>query len=149
MRKRVVVGNRRGFTLIEVLIAMVVFAIGMLALAAMFVTQARSNVAARGFTAAVNLGQEVHERLRSEPFASGQLAAGAHIPDGAFLPVNPVDEMGTAGGAFPTIYTRAWDVQDGVPAPGPRTLPVTVVWTDEQGASHTVTFSGIRSNEPI
>ena len=40
--------GQRGFTLIEVLIAMSVFAIGMLAMAAMFVTQARCNVAARG-----------------------------------------------------------------------------------------------------
>lgn len=138
--------GQRGFTLIEVLIAMSVFAIGMLAMAAMFVTQARSNVAARGFTAAVNLGQEVHERLRSEPFASAQLTNGAHLPDGIFLPMNSVDEMGTAGGAFPTIYTRSWNVVDGVPAAGQRTITVTVSWTDEQGASHTVTLSGIRSN---
>ena len=66
-------------------------------------------------------------------------------PRRIFLPVNPVDEMGTAGGAFPTIYTLL-ERGGRRPRRGPEDDHRDRFLDGRAGASHTVTLSGIRSN---
>ena len=64
--------NRRsnGFTLIEVLIAMSIFAIGILGLAKMQLSSIHGNASARKFTEAIVAAQSEIESLRLTPFAN-------------------------------------------------------------------------------
>ena len=74
--------NQEGFTLIEVLIAMAIFAVGILALAGLQVTYIGGNASAQMQTEATALGAQVIEHLKSLPFDAAELdsAANPHQP---------------------------------------------------------------------
>jgi len=57
----------RGFTLIETLVAMVVLAVGMLGIAALYIEGLRSGQASVSRTTAVNLAADMADRIRSNP----------------------------------------------------------------------------------
>jgi type IV pilus modification protein PilV len=57
--------NVRGFTILDVLLGILVFAVGMLALASLQTNLTRSSVDANTRTVATNIGEEIIERLRS------------------------------------------------------------------------------------
>ena len=76
--------GERGFTLIEALIAMVVIAIGLMAITNLFVVGAASNTVGNHTTNTTTIATETLERLRNIPFAVGnppvpQLIVGGDI----------------------------------------------------------------------
>jgi type IV pilus modification protein PilV len=73
--------DSRGFTLIEVVIALAVFAIGILAMYSMQVSSINSNGGARKRTEAVSWATNQMEILRTTPYdslANGQAAQGVY-----------------------------------------------------------------------
>jgi prepilin-type N-terminal cleavage/methylation domain-containing protein len=62
-------GGEAGFTLVEVLIAVVVLSFGLMAIANLFAMSTSSNVAARHLTAATTQATEVAEMLKAVPFS--------------------------------------------------------------------------------
>ena len=73
--------DSRGFTLVEVLIALAVFAIGILAIYAMQITATNGSAGARKRTEALSWAANQMEILRTTSFASlasGQTARGAY-----------------------------------------------------------------------
>ncbi|MGA8239090.1 MAG: prepilin-type N-terminal cleavage/methylation domain-containing protein [Desulfobacterales bacterium] len=104
--------NQEGFTLIEVLIAMAIFAVGILALAGLQVTYIGGNASAQMQTEATALGAQVIEQLKSLPFDAVELdsAANPHQPP--------------AGGSGP--YDVQWTVADNTPVNNAKTIDVTV-----------------------
>ena len=77
---RRVVGNRAGFTLVELLVAMMVFAVGMLGLAATAGSVTRMMGGAKRQTIAAAVAQSRLERLRSSPCAS--IVSGSEVVRG-------------------------------------------------------------------
>ncbi|RLC07188.1 MAG: hypothetical protein DRH90_00950 [Deltaproteobacteria bacterium] len=75
---RFVKGNT-GFTLIEVLIALVIFAIGILGVAALQSGSIRGNTSARGVTDIALIATDRLEMLRSLPYDDPALSAGVHV----------------------------------------------------------------------
>ena len=65
-----------GFTLIEVLIALTIFAVGLLAIAAMQTSAIRMNSTGNRLTELSTVGIEKFEQLMSLPSTNAQLAAG-------------------------------------------------------------------------
>jgi type IV pilus assembly protein PilV len=65
-----------GFTLIEVLIAMTIFAVGILGVAAMQLTSVRGNTSAANVTANTFIGEDRVETLMSAAYNSGALGNG-------------------------------------------------------------------------
>ena len=105
-----------GFTLIEVMIAMAILAMGMLAAVSMQYGTARNNAGGNIYTQAKMLAQAQLEILKNQDVDS--LAAGGPYQD----PGNPVDSDGQPGG----IYQRSWTIDTlGV---GARRLTVSVQW---------------------
>jgi type IV pilus assembly protein PilV len=104
--------NQEGFTLIEVCIAMAIFAVGILALAGLQVTYIGGNASAQMQTEATALGAQVIEHLKSLPFDAAELdsAANPHQPP--------------AGGSGP--YDVQWTVADNTPVNNAKTIDVTV-----------------------
>jgi prepilin-type N-terminal cleavage/methylation domain-containing protein len=104
--------NQEGFTLIEVLIAMAIFAVGILALAGLQVTYIGGNASAQMQTEATALGAQVIEHLKSLPFDAAELdsTANPHQPP--------------AGGNGP--YDVRWTVADNTPVNNAKTIDVTV-----------------------
>jgi len=68
--------NNQGFTLIEVLIAVSIFAIGFLAVAAMQITANKSTRRSVEFTEATAIASDRMERLMALPYGDGQLLPG-------------------------------------------------------------------------
>jgi type IV pilus assembly protein PilV len=118
-RHRPLAGNaeQAGLTLIEVLVALVVVSIGLLAIAGMQATAVGANRDARMRTEATALAARTLERLRLLPFDHPDLAAGA-------TPHRRSPQRSSA-------YTLQWTVKDGWPAAGTKTVWVHVSW---QGA---------------
>jgi len=104
--------DRKGFALIEVLMAMVIFTVGILALTGLQITTIRGNAEARMQTEATAFGARVVERLRSLPFGHDDLVTTVHPHS---LP---------ASGSRP--YTVDWTVIADIPVNGTKTVRVTV-----------------------
>ena len=125
--------TRGGFTVIEVLAALTIFAIVAAGLAANSVASIRSNRSSRNLSAASELAQDKMEQLRAlDPAANpADLTAGGHSD-----PANPLNEFGASGGR----YTRTWTVTRNSPAAGLSTVVITVSW--EESGTRTVRLAG-------
>jgi type IV pilus assembly protein PilV len=73
--------DRRGFTLVEVLIAISVFAIGFLAVAAMQITANKSTRRSVEFTEATAIASDRMERLMALSYTDSSLDIGNHPPE--------------------------------------------------------------------
>ncbi|GAI06307.1 unnamed protein product [marine sediment metagenome] len=100
--------DNRGFTLIEVLIAMAIFSIGILAIGSMQVTSINSNARARMHTEGYTWVGNRIERLTTLSYDDDDLTDGDH---------GPVAE-GT--------YAISWTVEDDTPLAGTKTIKVKV-----------------------
>jgi prepilin-type N-terminal cleavage/methylation domain-containing protein len=112
LKRTTIKENQEGFTLIEVLIAMAIFAVGILALAGLQVTYIGGNASAQMQTEATALGAQVIEHLKSLPFDAAELdpSANPHQPP--------------AGGSGP--YDVRWTVTDVPTVNNAKTIDVTV-----------------------
>ncbi len=139
-------GNARhspgGFTLIEILISMALFAIGMLAVAGMFMLQTRGNTFGGGLTVANDLALQQIEQIMNvvPPATLGTLPAA-----GVFAYLN-ADGVGCAAGTTPPCYSRAVSYPGGVGSGPNGTTPVLVAvsWVDQTGGTHSVTMATLK-----
>jgi prepilin-type N-terminal cleavage/methylation domain-containing protein len=111
------VGKQKGLSLIELMIAMSVLAIGMLAAASMQYSAVRNNTTGNVHTQAAMLAKAQLEILKNQDINSAALAPGDYSDP------TPIDENGNPGG----IYNRSWRIDPlGASA---RRIRVTVQWT--------------------
>lgn len=118
--------NNKGFTLIEVLIGLVILAVGLLAIAGMQIASVRGNFFSHYLTQGSYVGQDRLEFLDNLPIGSPELNAGTHN-DGTIT---------VAGIVFTRTYTVAINGDQ-------RRITYTVSWND--GVARTISFSTIRS----
>lgn len=114
-----------GFTVMEVLVAMSIFTIAILGLAASATSIMRANQTSQFHTAAVHLAQDKLEELRSRTVAN---IAGCNLNCD-----NPVPTHQNVA------YTRTWVVTPNFPVAGVSQVAVTVQWIDRAPNSLTVT----------
>jgi type IV pilus assembly protein PilV len=69
---------RRGFTLVEVLVALVVLALGLLGVGKLFVVTIRGNASATSRLAAVNLAADLGDRIRANRTAGSAYAGSSN-----------------------------------------------------------------------
>ena len=98
-----------GFTLIEVLIAVTIFAVGLLAIAAMQTSAIRMNSTGNRLTELSTCGIDKLERLMGLPYSDPQLGAGTQT--------DPVTPDG---------YTVSWTVVPNIPTTNTSTITLTV-----------------------
>jgi type IV pilus assembly protein PilV len=115
-----------GFTLVEILVAMTIFAIGVLGLAAGTMNVLRTNSTSQLSTSAINLAQSKIEELRA---MSAAAFAGLSSPG---------SDTATASGK---TFNRTWQITANSPVAGVTKIDVTVGWTDYTSRSVTVSAS--------
>ena len=122
--------KNRGFTLIEVLIAMAIFAIGILAVASLQLSNTKNNTTGNITTQATMLARQKLEELKTVPDVT-TLTSGTD-------PNNPLDADGNAGG----IYNRQWNVSNPLGGSTSRQISVTVSW-NRRGQNRSVVLESI------
>ncbi len=136
--------REKGFTLLEILIAITILMVGILAVAAMETTAIRGNSFSRDTTEATTWAKDKVEHLMSLPYDDVSLTdqdddadptdlnqVGAGIADyGPETPASP--------------YSLYWNVCRDWPISNTKTIRVIVTWQD-RGATRRVTLTNIKS----
>ena len=123
--------ERRGFTLVELLIGAVILMIGIVAMLSVLVSQSTLNEHARNVTWALNDANRVMERLRQQNSGSGCTTPSAAAPTGfASWDVWLADTTASGGGGKSVQPTPATNELVVLTSSGsdPLTLTVSVCW---------------------
>jgi type IV pilus modification protein PilV len=119
--------NEAGFTMIEVMVAMLLTAIAIIGILALFMTQRKASGYSRHTTEATVLAQDKLEQLRT---LTGAAQTGSDTL---------VDEKGSNAGTG--IYTRTW--QETLVGTAYAEIKATVTW-EEDGDTKSVVLFGRR-----
>jgi prepilin-type N-terminal cleavage/methylation domain-containing protein len=123
--------EQNGFTLLEVIIALFIFSVGLLAVASMQMTAIKGNYFSGTLTEATSWAADQMETLMSLPYADPDLAAGVPHPP----PDDPLKEG---------IYGIEWNVDDDDTTNNTKTITITVDWKD-RGSPRTLVLTGIKA----
>jgi type IV pilus assembly protein PilV len=122
----ILINKSQGFSLIEVLVALIILSISLLALAGLMVTTTKNNSFGNHMTEAATLAQDKLEQLRAVRWEA--------IPEGAST--DPAPQIGSTG----ISYVRNWTVvANGVL----KTITIAVSWQDK--SNHSITLTSILS----
>lgn len=109
--------DKTGFSLLELLMAIVFIGIGVMAVAALFPLATKNVNDGKLLTTALGRAQEKLEELEVAGFASALMTPG-----------NYSDTLGT--------YVRTWAVRDSVPNDGTKMVTVSVEWPAKNGGEN-------------
>ncbi|OPY11068.1 MAG: hypothetical protein A4E66_01436 [Syntrophus sp. PtaB.Bin001] len=124
-----------GFTLIEIMVAIFILTVALIAMAGMTEMVIKENALSKSRTTATILAKSQLEELKNMAYAN--LAGGG--------------DFATADGTIQatlqpnTYFTRTWIVNPGVPNTGSITITVTVTWS-LYGNNRNVTLQTIRTS---
>jgi len=135
------VSEEKGFSLVEMMVAVCIMAIAFAGLATMEIACINGNSIASNVTMGITLAQDKMEELNSvdyndprvadvNPSNNGDLRNATNID----FSETGIDEQGNPGG----MYNRIWNIADDVPTDGQKTIVVLVTWEN-----HTVTVTSI------
>jgi type IV pilus modification protein PilV len=119
--------SNTGFTLIEVLVAMAIFAIAVLGLAMGATSVMRANQTSYNNTLATNLAQDRLEQLKALTVSS--------LPSCPSYATAGCSDTSTTSGV---TFTRSWQIIANSPTTGVNRLDVQVSWTDYMSRSITI-----------
>ncbi|MBI2360367.1 MAG: prepilin-type N-terminal cleavage/methylation domain-containing protein [Deltaproteobacteria bacterium] len=117
-----------GFTLVEILVAMTIFAVAVLGLAIGATSVMRANQTSYFNTVATNLAQDKLEELKATAVAS--------LPSCPSYATSGCSDTRTSLGL---TFSRSWQIIANSPTPGVNRLDVKIDWTDY--ISHSITIS--------
>jgi prepilin-type N-terminal cleavage/methylation domain-containing protein len=137
----------KGFTLIEVLIGLAIFSIGILGVAAMQISATNGNSLAGRITSNMTWAFDRVEELMALPYTDAALSAGNHSVTALNLTTDSdgidndsdgeIDEAGETGN-----ISMQWTVTDDMPMNRTKTIQITVTRTGPRGL-RTVTLTQV------
>lgn len=132
--------DQKGFSLLEVLIAISIMAIGLLALCQMQIKAIQGNAFSGKTTDATTLAQDTLERLMTLDYTDADLTAGSH-PPGSQAQISGTQQVANV------TYTISWGVTVDSPIDDTKTVDITVTWPDES-RQRTLSMQFIKSEVP-
>ena len=140
--------NEKGFSLIEILIAMTVFAVGILAVGSMQITAIKGNSFAKELTKASTLAQDRMEKLISLAYAdelnndtNDNGADGLDGLDVADVTADHRDSNNPVDGKY-NIY---WNIAKNSPIDNTETIKVIITWT-YNNAQKTISLTSMKAD---
>jgi type IV pilus modification protein PilV len=138
--------RQEGWTLIEVLVAIVILTVGLLAVGTMQISAIKGNFMSGNTSIALTLASEKMEDLFNRDYNDAVLGDTATGNNGNLTSITGTDheenvsEDGTVGaGGF---YRRIWNIADAAtPMPTMKEISVVVTWENNR---HRVTISSMR-----
>lgn len=128
-----VISSKRGFTLIEVIVAIFFLMVALLGLLSLTTTVIKGNAISKMTTLATTLAKDKLENVKNQDYADITAATDYLTSNGS------VSE--SSSGAF---YTRTCEVTENSPATNMKNIRVTVQW-QWNGASRSISTSTIVS----
>jgi Tfp pilus assembly protein PilV len=116
--------NEKGSSIVEIMVALLIFGIGLVAAFRMLPQSSATTTHSRNRTTAVNLAQEKIEELMSDGYENADLTAGDHVDAG-----NPISNH----------FNRTWSVTDDTPITDMKSVSVSVNFPTS-GADSSVTL---------
>jgi type IV pilus assembly protein PilV len=142
----------RGFTLMEVLIAIAIFSIGFLAVGSMQIMAMRTGASSRNQTTVLSIAKDRAEELDALPYTHPDLA-GSAAPGTTHAPAADVDgidndENGIVDDEAPGTgqVTITWNVIDDQPIAGTKSIRVSVNRTTGAGSQKNAILDFIKAN---
>ena len=126
--------NTKGFTLIEVLMAMTILSVGILAIASLQISAVHNNGLGNLITQATMLAQEKMESLKS----TDDITA---LTDGSDT---NIDHYGDSGG----IFDRSWTISNPLGGSSSRQIEIAVQWS-KKGANRQVILAAITRGDGL
>jgi type IV pilus assembly protein PilV len=110
--------KQEGFTLLEVLIAVSIFAVGLLAIAAMQTSAIRMNSTGNRITELSTLGMDKLEDLLNRPYTDPSLQSAGNYPN--------LDSAGNTHQVTTDGYQVSWFIVDNKPTTNTKKITLTV-----------------------
>ena len=167
MRMNLINARRSGFTLLEVLIAVLVFSLGLLGVAGMMLTSVRGNHTAQLHTQATLLAQWMGDAMRANPVAviagNYNATATAGTPDACSTGCTPAQAATRDLTAWGSMIARSLPAgtgtvrcdlnspirpNDGVAAFPAGLCTVSLTWSEAQDAGKTSSEVGATTSAP-
>ena len=138
--------GKQGFSLIEVLVALAILAVGLLALALFQITAIRGNAIASRWTVATQLSQDRLEQFRHVPWANIVSSPATGYDNGTMQPVyaNLPGAQGDNTISRGTPFYRVWNVTNN--SASLKTITVWTCWQDQLSNWHNVMLVSQRVN---
>lgn len=145
-RRRHAARGEEGFSLIEVLVAMTILAVGLLSLALLQVTAIKGNAGASKSTIATDLAQTKLELFRRDAWiaignSTNTTFDGGTTPIYASVPADAGDNVTVRGTPFYRIWRVVPNASDSL-----KTITVWTCWQDDRGNWHSVMLVTQRAN---
>jgi type IV pilus assembly protein PilV len=122
---RNILSDNSGFSFIDLMLALVVLTIGVLAMMDLQVIATRSNASSQGTETALTIAESKMEQIKDQVFTS--------IVSEAPTPVTMSN----------ITFTRQVTVTNDTPIAGSKTVTVTVTWSDAAGKTHTIPMATV------
>lgn len=143
----------RGYTLLEVMIAIAIFSIGFLAVGSMQIRATRTGVSSRNQTTVLSIAKDRAEELEALPYTDDGDLAGSAAPGTMHAPTADIDgidndENGIIDDEAPGTghITITWNVINDQPIAGTKSIRVTVNRTVGAGSQKNATLDFIKAN---
>lgn len=134
--------QERGFSLLEVMIALSILGFGMLAASVGQLSAIKNSRQSRSQTVSMYLAEQQMEAFHS--MSGADVLAAIGDPSYPNDPNNPLDP--DPGDDEVVQYNRRWFIQADTPEPGVISIRVEVDWVDPLGFTRTTTLRGLKAN---
>ncbi|MDY6836475.1 MAG: prepilin-type N-terminal cleavage/methylation domain-containing protein [Thermodesulfobacteriota bacterium] len=121
--------DNRGFTLLEILVALMVLSIGLLGVAGLTTGIMRGNLLSSRMTTATTLAQQKMETIRLQGHSGTPMTDNTSTEDYNSIANHP-------------SYKRVTSIEVAKPAPGMKTVTVTVLWDGDAHSTLLATVFG-------